>query len=292
MNNLTHCPICGGVEFKPFLKGIDYTVSKEEFNIQCCTACNFHFTNPIPEATIIGDYYKSEDYISHSSTSKGVVNKLYQFVRRITLKQKVQLVSEISNGRDVLDIGAGTGHFLNACKKGGWNTIGLEPDVDARNFAKQNFGLELLPADQLHGLENGTKDVITMWHVLEHVYDLKKDVQKIVNLLKDDGKLVIAVPNKNSYDAKVYGEFWAAYDLPIHLYHFTPKDIENLFSQFDMELKRILPMKFDAFYISMLSEKYRGGNLLNAFWNGLSSNWKAKKGTYSSQIYILSKKRI
>lgn len=290
MNEIKECPICSHSEFTPFLKAVDYTVSNETFSIVACNNCGFHFTNPIPTIEKIGDYYKSENYISHSSTNKGLINKLYQAVRKRTLKQKVKLVKRLAKGNTILDIGAGTGHFLNACKTAGLNTLGLEPDTDARQFAKENFGVELQSTDQLHHLKDESKDIITMWHVLEHVYELRKDVEKISAVLKKDGTLIVAVPNRNSDDAKRYREFWAAYDLPIHLYHFVPTDIETLFGQFDMELKEILPMKFDSYYVSMLSEKYKGGNIVKAFFNGWRSNLKAKEGSYSSQIYILQKK--
>lgn len=291
MNTISHCPICSATEFKPFLNAVDYTVSRETFSIVSCANCGFHFTNPIPASDKIGDYYKSESYVSHSSTNKGLINKLYQRVRKHTLKQKLVLVSRLANGKSILDIGAGTGHFLNVCQQAGWNTLGLEPDADARDFAKKEFGVELKSTDELHDLAPNSKDVITMWHVLEHVYELRKDVEQIVKVLKEDGVLIVAVPNWNSFDAKHYQEFWAAYDLPIHLYHFVPTDIKTLFGQFQMEVTEILPMKFDAYYVSMLSEKYKGGNIIKAFFNGWRSNLKAKTGTYSSQIYILKKKR-
>lgn len=290
MNEIKNCPICNGEDFTPFLNAVDYTVSKDTFTIVSCNGCGFHFTNPIPTIDKIGEYYKSESYISHSSTNKGLINKLYQRVRKHTLKQKVKLVGRLANGKAVLDIGAGTGHFLNACTEAGFNALGLEPDADARTFAESNFSANIKPLDELHSLENNSRDVITMWHVLEHVYDLRKDLDKITEILKADGTLVVAVPNMSSFDAKHYKEFWAAYDLPIHLYHFTPDDIKRLFDQYNMEVKETLPMKFDSYYVSMLSEKYKGGNIIRAFWNGWRSNLKAKTGTYSSQIYILKKK--
>lgn len=291
MNSLKSCPICDNASFSPFLNAIDYTVSRETFSIVSCDKCGFHFTNPIPTIDKIGDYYKSESYVSHSSSKKGIINKLYQRVRKYTLKKKLSLVTRLGKGKSILDIGAGTGHFLNVCQQAGWNALGLEPDADARAFAKKEFGVELQSTDALHQLPTKSKDVITMWHVLEHVYELRKDVAQIVNVLKDDGVLVVAVPNRNSFDATYYKEFWAAYDLPIHLYHFVPEDIKSLFGQFEMEVVEMLPMKFDAYYVSMLSEKYKGGNIIKAGFNGWRSNLKAKADSYSSQIYILKKKR-
>jgi hypothetical protein len=290
MKNIEHCPVCSESKFTPFIECVDYTVSKKKFNIVKCEACDFHFTNPIPVAEEIGEYYKSESYISHSSSNKGLINKIYQKVRTYTLKQKVKLIQSQTNGLDHLDIGAGTGHFINATALAGFNTLGLEPDEDARTLANSAFKVNIQPLDELHKLENNSRDVITMWHVLEHVYDLQKDVKKMTSILKEDGVMIVAVPNRNSYDAIKYKEFWAAYDLPIHLYHFVPNDMRNLFGQFNMEVKEVLPMKFDSYYVSMLSEKYKGGNIVSAFFTGLKSNMKADSESYSSQIYILKKK--
>ncbi len=290
MKNIENCPICSGTEFKEFLSCVDYTVSKDTFNILSCVSCGFHFTSPIPDESEIGKYYKAESYVSHSSTNKGLINKVYQKVRKHTLKQKLKLVNKESKGNSLLDIGSGTGHFLNVCKQGGMSVMGLEPDEDARAFAKENFDIEAKHIEELYNLGAKSFDVITMWHVLEHVYNLKDDLKKIVSALKDDGVLIVAVPNMASYDAKKYKEFWAAYDLPIHLYHFQPKDIRTLFEQYDMTLDKILPMKFDSYYVSMLSEKYKGGNNVNAFFTGMKSNSRANDESYSSQIYILRKK--
>lgn len=290
MKTILKCPICDGLSFSPFITTKDFSVSKEEFSIVKCNSCGFHFTNPIPSEDKIGAYYKSEDYVSHSSSNKGVINKIYLKVRNYTLKQKLKLIRRLSHGKEVLDIGAGTGHFLATLKSDGYKVTGLEPDIDARTFALNKLGVNLLPAEQLATLPDKTYNVVTMWHVLEHVYHLKHDLSDVSRVLKDDGVLIVAVPNMNSYDARYYNEFWAAYDLPIHLYHFTPKDIAELFGQFNFEVAEILPMKFDSFYVAMLSEKYKGGNLFRAFFIGLKSNLKAKTGFYSSQIYILKRK--
>lgn len=284
------CPVCEATQLELHLDVKDWMITKEVFTIQKCTSCGFHFTNPIPSEGAIGAYYKSEDYVSHSSTNKGLVNKLYNLVRNITLSKKVSLIRSHSKGNSVLDIGSGTGHFLNTCKQNGLVVQGLEPDNDARTFAKVNFNLDLEPLDNLLAIESDSKDVITMWHVLEHVYHLKRDISQINRVLKEDGTLFIAVPNMNSYDAKVYKEYWAAYDVPRHLYHFQENTIKQLFSQFGMECVKIVPMKFDSYYVSMLSEKYKGGSIVKAFFNGWLSNMKSKSNGYSSQIYVFKKK--
>lgn len=290
MNQINNCPVCSHTLFSDVRQVKDFSVSGETFNIVQCTNCGFQFTNPIPDENVIGRYYKSESYVSHSSSKKGLINRVYHWVRWYSLRRKVKLIGGLTKGRKLLDIGAGTGHFLLVAKNKGWNVLGLEPDSDARSLAKSVNGLDLLPIEELHNLGNKQFDIITMWHVLEHVYHLQRDFGKAVNLLGEEGFLVVAVPNRQSYDARKYEEYWAAYDVPIHLYHFIPSDIRRLASQHNLDLVKTLPMPFDSFYVSMLSEKYRNGNILSGILTGLKSNWLAKDEFWSSQIYILRRK--
>lgn len=265
-------------------------VSQEMFTIVRCDNCGFHFTNPIPNEENIGKYYQSEAYVSHSSTQKGFVNAVYNRVRKTTLKLKKDWVDRYAEGKSLLDIGCGTGHFSATMVKGGYNVVGLEPDPIARENAKALNNFEPLELTELYSLKDETFDAITMWHVLEHVYELNKDIKEYNRVLKKNGVLFVAVPNLDSYDAKHYKEFWAAYDVPRHLYHFRKKDITALFNKVDMELVDVLPMKFDSFYVSMLSEKYKKGSLLKAMNIGRKSNAKGKNMGYSSQVYVLKKK--
>ncbi len=301
METLNNCPVCKNDKLKLFLSCTDYTVSRVTFKVVQCEACGFRFTNPRPDEKEIGRYYQAEDYISHSDTNKGLVNKLYQIVRNYTIGKKVKLINglvrrQTSDVRQVLDIGSGTGEFLNACKKDGWAVTGIEPSEMARKNAQQKYGITPLPQEKLFELSEKKFNVITLWHVLEHIHQLDKTIDQINKLLLDEGVLIIAVPNCNSWDAKKYGAYWAAWDLPRHLYHFTQKDIETLFKRSGFQLSEILPMKFDSYYVSLLSEKYRSGKsnliaigLISGFWNGLISNLSANKNGYSSQIYILKK---
>ena len=292
MNSRKQCPICDGESNSPFLICKDNTVSKESFNIVSCNNCGFKFTNPIPEENKIGDYYKSEDYISHSNTNKGLVNKAYQTVRNITLKQKESLISEGKSKGILIDIGCGTGEFLNFCVQHGWKGEGIEPDESARKLGKENYNLTVNSEERLSSIKDKSADVITMWHVLEHVYNLKDRVKELKRILKDDGSIFIAVPNYESYDAMKYKEHWAAYDVPRHLYHFGKSDIKRLMENEAMKVESISPMKFDSFYVSMLSEKYISGkiNYVNALLTGLKSNSKGTKSmNYSSLIYKIKK---
>lgn len=299
MEFINSCPICSQTKFISFVSCIDYIVSRETFNIVKCVECGFRFTNPRPDENEISKYYESEEYISHSGTNKGIINKLYKIVRNYTIWKKVQLVNKettISKSQipNILDIGTGTGEFLNACKKSGWETMGVEPSEFARKYGKKHFGIDILSPEMFFQIKEKKINTITMWHVLEHVHQLHKTISHIKNLLVQDGALIVAVPNCNSWDAEKYGQFWAAYDLPRHIYHFTKTDIETLFSKFEFAISKVLPMKFDAYYISLLSEKYKTGklNLIKGFFNGLKSNLLSGNNNRgcSSQIYILKNK--
>jgi len=293
MEILTECPACKTDQFKPFLSCKDNTVSRETFQIVACQNCGFKFTNPRPEESKLGDYYKSEKYISHSNSSKGLINSIYQFVRKYTLIKKLQLVERTNYGKEktLLDIGCGTGEFLNICKNAKWKTFGIEPGNEARKYALENYFLDVKYESALKDFPDNHFEIITLWHVLEHVSKLEERILELKRLLKKDGNLIVAVPNCASLDAKIYGQFWAAYDLPRHLYHFTPKDIEFIFSKHEMKVSRILPMRFDSFYVSLLSEKYKRGksNFFLGCWNGFRSNLNAIKSEqeFSSQIYII-----
>lgn len=273
---------------KHFLTVKDYSVSKEIFDLYYDEKLDMLITHPQPSLENLGKYYESVDYISHTDSKRSLFEKAYHFVKNIALKNKLNLINEFQPGKGrILDIGAGTGDFLSVAKENGWQTIGVEPSEKAKGIAK-NKGVSFV--EQTSILENHSFDVISMWHVLEHVPNLENQIKELKRLLKPNGTLIIAVPNFKSFDAKHYGKFWAAYDVPIHFWHFSKKAIQQLFGNENMKLEKVLPMKFDSFYVSLLSEKYKTGkmNFVKAFFIGLQSNWKAKQDfEYSSHIYIL-----
>ncbi|MGG7035879.1 MAG: class I SAM-dependent methyltransferase [Flavobacterium sp.] len=271
-----------------FLNLKDYSVSKENFSLHYDKSLDMLVTNPQPLIEDLSRYYESEDYISHTDSKRSVFEKMYHYVKNISLKNKLHLIDNWSKSKGkLLDIGAGTGDFLSVCKQNGWQTVGFEPNNKPKSIAE---GKGISFTENLSDLEPHSFDVITMWHVLEHVPNLEYQISELKRLLKTDGTLIIAVPNFKSYDANYYGKFWAAYDVPRHLWHFSKKSIQLLFQKQNMELKKVLPMKFDSFYVSLLSEKYKSGkmNFVKAFFIGLLSNFKAKKNfEYSSHIYII-----
>jgi 2-polyprenyl-3-methyl-5-hydroxy-6-metoxy-1,4-benzoquinol methylase len=276
---------------KHFLTVKDHSVSKEVFDLYIDETMDMLVTYPQPSLENLGKYYESVDYISHTDSKRSFFEKAYHFVKSIALKNKLELINSLqpAKGR-ILDIGAGTGDFLSVAKQNGWQTIGVEPSDKAKAIAVKK---EVSFVGDTAELENQSFDVITMWHVLEHVPNLDNQIKELKRLLKPNGSLIVAVPNFKSFDAKHYGTFWAAYDVPIHFWHFSKKAIKKLFEKEGMELEKVLPMKFDAFYVSLLSEKYKFGkmNFVRAFFIGLQSNWKAKRNfEYSSQIYVLKNK--
>lgn len=271
-----------------YLKTKDHSVSKEKFQLILDTELDMLVTDPQPKN--ISVYYESEDYISHTDASKTIVDKIYQAVKKISFKKKLNLISSFGNSeKTLLDIGAGTGDFVLEAKRKGWVVNGVEPNKKARSIANDK-GVAFLSSLDL--IEDKKFQVITLWHVLEHLPDLENQIKKILSFLEPDGTLIIAVPNFKSFDAKHYKGFWAAYDVPRHLWHFSKTSIKLLFQKNDMKVVSIKPMVFDSFYVSLLSEKYKTGkqNYFKAFIVGLCSNikaWKSKE--YSSHIYVLKK---
>lgn len=307
MVHIDKCIICGGDNFIHLFQCKDYLLTLEMFSIFQCKDCGFRFTNPRPENKKLPDYYKSENYISHAYKPKKFVDKLYSIVRNYTLKQKYNLVNRYkrqdtsikTNPKSdalvptILDIGCGTGEFLNLFRQNNWNVLGIEPNASARKIAKSKNEIEAFDENYIDKFSNEQFDVITMWHVLEHVPDLHKQLSDIKRIMNKEGVLLVAIPNSDSLDAQIYEHYWAAYDVPRHLYHFTKKSIKELFAKFDFEIIEILPMKFDAFYISMLSEKNITDKtkFLCPLINGMKSNLHARKeNNYSSLIFVIKNK--
>jgi 2-polyprenyl-3-methyl-5-hydroxy-6-metoxy-1,4-benzoquinol methylase len=298
MNDKIHyldCPLCGSAEINDVLIAKDNTVSGEEFHIMECGYCSLRFTQEVPDSISIAPYYKAEDYISHTNTSKGLVNRVYQFVRKRTMVKKRKLIGKYTGIKkgSLLDVGSGTGSFAHYMKQNEWQVTGLEPDEDARKVAAQLYNLELEHTKELFQLKPGSFDAITLWHVLEHVHDLHAYVRQLKILLNEKGKLFIAVPNYTSADAMIHGRYWAAYDVPRHLYHFSPKAMNVLMEKNGLKIIKHKPMWYDSFYISLLSTKYKTGktNWMGAFFNGFWSNLKAIRNVKrcSSVIYIIEK---
>jgi 2-polyprenyl-3-methyl-5-hydroxy-6-metoxy-1,4-benzoquinol methylase len=295
MITYTQCPVCQSTQIEDAFSAKDYTVSNEIFTVVKCNACTHMFTQNVAAQNEIGKYYQSENYISHSDTQAGLVNKLYHAVRKRTLAGKKNLLQNETGKRQgkILDIGCGTGAFLNTMKLAGWESTGLEPDDVARKKAQELYNINPKPSHEIFDLPHNAYDAITMWHVLEHVHQLHEYIAQLKNMLTANGRIFIAVPNYTSYDAQNYAAHWAAYDVPRHLYHFSPTSMKNLVEQHGLTIKKIKPMWFDSFYVSMLSEQYKNGkgNIVKAFFVGFVSNLKTlfNKEKCSSLIYVIGK---
>jgi SAM-dependent methyltransferase len=284
------CPICDAQSFQPVLTARDYTVSQKDFQLQQCSSCNFVVTSPRPDQSSISDFYKSEKYISHSGGRKTLMDKIYIQARGITLKWKHELISQYKKDGKILDYGCGTGEFLQFMQRKNWTVSGVEPSETARRKA-----LELTKTEIFDDLKSTKEkyDAITLWHVLEHVHDLNEKIDELISHLNDDGIIFIAVPNRESEDAKKYGSYWAGYDVPRHLWHFSQSNMQQLFNKHGLSLIKTEPMKLDSYYVSMLSENYKNPNtaslisMAKASVSGFQSNYRASKtGSYSSLIYI------
>ncbi len=297
---LEECPICNSRNINKVFDVVDHFSSKELFPLFDCRTCGFRFTNNFPSENNIGRYYDSPDYISHSNTSEGLINKLYHHARQFMLKRKVRLVSRHipKKSARLLDMGCGTGYFLHAAKEEGMIVSGIEKDQKAREYAINQFGLDVKDASHFWRIKNDSYNAITLWHALEHLEKLNESIDKIKDILTEDGALIIAVPNPHSLDASVYKVHWAAYDVPRHLWHFSPASIERLLARHGMTIVKRHPLPLDAFYISLLSEKYKGTNHLLRYGRSLimgilgviGSIFKLERA--SSIIYIAYKKKF
>lgn len=291
------CPQCSGMHLKHVMTCTDFYASGERFELFSCEDCNFTFTQGFPTGAAMDNYYESSDYISHSDTKKGVMNSVYHWVRKYMLGRKARLVTKEahrSSGK-LLDIGTGTGYFSSTMQGKGWEVEAIEKNAQARAFAKEKFNLDVKPEEALNSLEPGAFDVITLWHVMEHLEHLNETWDRLYELLTDKGILIIAVPNHASYDAEKYGANWAAYDVPRHLWHFTPGTMQQFGSKHGFIMAERYPMPFDAFYVSMLSEKNmkKSFSFLRGMYAGLLA-WLsalARKEKSSSMIYVFRKKR-
>ena len=288
---LNNCPLCNSGQFHNESIIKDHSISGESFAIVQCDSCKLSFTNPRPSQNEIGRFYESEKYISHNDSSNGIFDIAYKAVRFFTLRSKLKLIESLNTGKTILDFGCGVGDFLKKCKGNNWEVTGIEPSVKAREIAKGKLNSQIAPnLDQLES--NVPFDIITLWHVLEHVHDLSGCMTQLKNLLKPKGKIVIALPNNQSWDAQYYKEHWAAYDVPRHLYHFNPETFKSLAKHHNLTISQIIPQYFDSYYICLLSEKYihSSNKPISGLNIGYKSNRKAHiSNQYSSLIYILNK---
>lgn len=290
MIDITECPVCKGQSMKPFRRCKDFTVSHETFIVNMCESCTLGITSPRPDSEKLGDFYQSDEYISHSGKSSGLIGPIYTTARKFSLNWKSRVIEAQCKQGNILDFGCGTGEFLQTLKTKGWRIEGIEPSDLARKKAETHTAQKIYTS--LAQLGDTPFDVITAWHVLEHVPDLVGTISRLLQLLKKDGTIFIAVPNYESPDAEKYKDLWAGYDVPRHLWHFSRSSMKQLLQSNGLRLQKIIPMKLDAYYASMLSEGYKSGGkisfgtMVSGALSGFHSNRTARSDNYSSLIYI------
>lgn len=288
--NKIKCPSCHSSNTELLYNTKDHFLTQEKFDIYNCSNCKITFTSPIPDN--ISKYYETTDYLSHDTENNGILGKLYNYLRSINIRNKYSIVTSYIKQGSILDIGSGTGELLNHFKNNDWITKGVEPSEKARNYSISKYNLNIVDESELLKLPKSNYDVISMWHVLEHVKDINQRIVNISQLLKKDGVIIIAVPNIDSPDSQHYKEYWAALDVPRHLYHFSKESMKILLEKHNLQIVNYYPMKMDAYYVSMLSEKYLKSKTIwiKAVIRGLLSNFKAQKtNNYSSMIFVVKR---
>jgi len=290
-----NCPLCGSDKISVLHMCRDFLVSGDIFPVCNCGSCSFVFTNNAPGEQESAAFYVSDEYISHSDTGKGLINKAYHLVRKWMLASKFRMLREESrlSSASVLDIGSGTGYFPVFLRQKGWECQGIEISDAAREAALARNNISLLPPAAILDIKSSGIDIITMWHALEHFYRPGDYLDASHRILKDDGLLVVAVPNHLSHDAKKYGGRWAAWDVPRHLWHFNPDSMQEMAEKHHFKLQSIRRLPFDAFYVSVLSEKnnntpfplIRGFIAGSVSWLGSIRNIR----TSSSLVYFFRK---
>ena len=286
------CPWCGSENAQPHIELKDLFLTQEPFKILECKDCGLLYTTPRPNKEEIGKYYQSDEYYSHQENKEGFIPKVYEKVKSINLKNKYNIATEKTTRGKILDIGCGVGDFLHTMEQQGWECTGVEPSEDAKAIAKKRIKAQLLSSEEQENLSDGSFDVITMWHVLEHVDALRWQIQQLYRLCKPGGRIIIALPNYKSYDGQYYKAAWAAYDVPRHLNHFNEETIVKIFEESHLKHIKTEKLRWDAYYISYMSEKYLHHSLplLRGAVRGMISNCKARKtGQWSSLVYVFER---
>lgn len=285
------CPSCGNTTFKKLFTTSDYSNTREEFTVTECMTCGLQQTLPHPAPEMMHRYYKAETYISHKEKSANIIDFIYRKARKFTLRWKLSVIQSITNHKTLLDFGCGAGDFLNHCLSKGYKANGYEPTQVAANISKSKTRIQIYTElDQI----KEKYSIITLWHVLEHIQFLNETIEHIKSILDKDGTIFIAVPNHKSFDAKTYGKHWAAYDVPRHLWHFDRDTMKQLMTKHNLKIRRIIPMKLDPYYISLVSEQYKSPqlNAISRAARAIITAWKSNKnakttGEYSSLIYVV-----
>lgn len=295
MENLIACLVCGNNHLTKELSCKDYVATGDHFDLYRCSHCSFLFTNPRPTVDEIGPYYQSDRYVSHAGnkTNLPLMYKVYDVVRDYSIKQKIKLIKSYHTRGNLMDLGCGLGYFLDGVVKDNtFNSTGVDISQEAIDYVKNKFGYSVLNETSLDIIPDLRFDIITQWHVLEHVHNLNERMQQLQRILTKDGTMFIAVPNSNSWDAKYYKEYWDGYDVPRHLYHFNQQSFSQLMEKHGFTVVDTKPMIFDAPYISMRSEVHKKNSLSfvrGAISGAFSTINALSKNEYSSLLFVVKK---
>ena len=266
---------------------VDHFLTKETFTIKKTLIKGLLKTHPAPSKNKIQLYYRSDKYISHNSTTPGVFFFIYRVIRSFNFWFKYKFVGKKELFSKTLDFGSGDQYFMEQLQRRNHNVFGIDPLKS--NISKQVYGSVF---DE--SLDSKNFSCITAWHSLEHVHDLENTITRFHKILDDNGTVIVAVPNYRSFDARLYKSFWAAYDVPRHLWHFDKKSIKKVFSNNGFSFIKSAPLLFDSYYVSLLSERYKKSifRVFNSIVVGTVSNiigFFTKE--YSSNIFVFKKSK-
>ena len=266
----------------------DYLGSNEKFEIVWSKYKGIAKTYPKPLKNNLKEYYNSENYISHNPKAIGLISLIYLAIRSLMNRNKLKMIKPFLSKNDkVLDFGSGSGSFLYKLNFK-YESFGVEPNDFARSTSLAK-GLRVVSAMKEYKVKF---NMIFLWHSLEHVYDINKTINEFSQKINSKGILVIALPNIRSFDAKKYKSFWAGYDVPRHLWHFTEEGIIDFLERKKFKFIKKRPLFWDAIYISYLSEKYRKSKfslIKGVFWGIISNLTAIKTGEFSSKVYFFRK---
>ena len=292
------CPICGHNEFEKVYDLDDYKITQETFSLQKCTHCTLIYTVDPPLGDNIGRYYESDDYLEHSNRKNDLFSRMYGWGRDLMFGYKYGILKKLGSEKKILDIGAGSGYFLNFMRGKGYSVTGIEMSERARNHAKEVHNLDIHPDEMFHNKAFKEKfDIISLWHVMEHLYDLNQVVKRFDELLNPNGHLVIALPNYNALEVEIYKKYWNGWDVPRHLWHFSPQSLKHLMNNHGFEIERMKMMPLDPLFNTLLTNKYRQGNaVMNVLrmctvgvMSLISGLFNVEKA--SSIIYVIKRKK-